>query len=320
MTRRWTVGVDFGGTNVKAGLVSSAGRVAAARVLSSRTVSRPARFVEGLGEAVEDLARSVGTRPRGLRGVGVGAPGPVDVERGMVHSLVNVPGWHRVPLRRLLERRLGCRCAVDNDANLFALGEFTFGAGRGAQCLVCLTLGTGLGGGLIVGGVLHRGARGAAGEAGHMVIDPDGPRCGCGVKGCLEAHVGAAALLRMGRRAVRQGAEPLRTLVHRARGRLTPALLSQAARQGDASARRIWVEFGRFLGIGLGNLVNLLDPDRIVLGGGVAGAWPLFYPTLIRTVRAQALEIPARAVDVVRARLGDHAGIVGAAVLLWGSG
>jgi len=317
MSGRWTVGVDFGGTNVKAGLVSPAGRVVATRLLSSKAVGRPARFVEGLGEAVEDLARSVGSRPDKLRGVGVGAPGQVDAERGVVLSLVNVPGWRRVPLRRLLERRLGCRCAVDNDANLFALGEFTFGAGRGAQCLVCLTLGTGLGGGIIVNGALYRGASGAAGEPGHMVIDPDGPRCGCGVKGCLEAHVGAAALVRMGRRAIRQGAEPLRTLVRKAGGRLTPALLGQAARQGDAAARRIWVEFGRSLGIGLGNMVNLLNPDRIVLGGGVAGAWALFYPTLIRTVRAQALEVSARAVGIVRARLGDHAGIVGAAVLLW---
>lgn len=320
MRHRWTVGVDFGGTNVKAGLVSPAGRVVATRILSSRAIGRPARFVEGLGEAVEALARSVGSRPRQLAGVGVGAPGLVDVERGVVHSLVNVPGWHRVPLRRLLERRLGCRCAVDNDANLVALGEFTFGAGRGAQCLVCLTLGTGVGGGLIVNGALHRGASGAAGEAGHMVIDPRGPRCACGARGCLEAHVGTAALLRMGRRAIRRRAGPLRMLVRQAGGRLTPALLSQAARRGDAAARRIWVEFGRFLGMGLGSLVNLLNPDRIVLGGGVAGAWPLFYPTLIRTVRAQAFDTSARAVRMVRARLGGHAGIVGAAVLLWRAG
>jgi len=129
--------------------------------------------------------------------------------------------------------------------------------------------------------------------------------------------VGTAALVRGGRRASRRHAGPLRTLTRRSRGRLTPALLCQAARAGDPAARQIWAEFGRLLGIGLGNLVNLLNPDRIVLGGGVAGAWSLFYPSLTRTVRAQALEASMQAVRIVRARLGNRAGIVGAAVLLW---
>ena len=317
MTRQWTIGVDFGGTNVKVGLVGPRGRIAAAHALASRDVGRPDRFVEAVSEAAGRLARSVGERPATLRGVGVGVPGPVDVRRGVVEYLVNVPGWRRVPLRRRLERRLGCRCAVDNDANLAALGEFAFGAGRGARCLVCLTLGTGVGGGFILDGSLVRGASGAAGEAGHMVIDPRGPRCGCGARGCLEAHVGTAALLRMGRRALRMGAEPLGRLTRAAGGLLTPALLSRAARLGDARARRIWEEFGRRLGIGVANLANLLNPDRVVLGGGVAGAWPLFYPSLAGTVRAQAMEAAVRPMRIVRARLGNRAGIVGAAVLIW---
>jgi glucokinase len=266
---------------------------------------------------VERLTQSGGINPSQLRGVGVGAPGPVDVERGTVHSLVNVPGWHEVPLGRQLGRRLRCCCIVDNDVNLFALGEWRFGAGRGARQLVCVTLGTGVGGGLIFNGALHRGARGAAGEVGHMVIDPRGNRCGCGARGCLEAQVGTAAILRMGRRAIRRRAGPLRTLAAQARGRITPELVAHAARQGDAAARQIWVEVGRSLGSGLANVVNLLNPDRIVIGGGVANAWSLFYPTLIRRMRTQAMEASARAVQIVRARLGNHAGIVGAAVLVW---
>lgn len=317
MMPRWTVGVDFGGTNVKVGLVAPTGRVAAAEALASREISRPGRFVEAVSEAVGRLARSVGERPGGLRGVGVGVPGPVDVRRGVVEFLVNVPGWRRVPLRRWLERRLGCRCAVDNDANLAALGEFALGAGRGARSLVCLTLGTGVGGGLILDGSLVHGAGGSAGEVGHMVIDPRGPRCGCGARGCLEAHVGTAAILRMGRRALRGGRGPLRRLTREAGGRLTPALISRAAHLGDERARRIWTAFGRWLGIGVANLTNLLNPDRVVLAGGVAGAWPLFYPSLIGTVRAQALAPAVRPLRIVRARLGTRAGIVGAAVLIW---
>ncbi len=319
MTRRWTVGVDFGATNVKVGLVSPTGHVAAAQALESRDVGRPGRFVEAVSEAAERLARSVGERPATLRGVGVGVPGPVDVRREVVEFLVNVPGWRRVPLRRWLERRLRCRCAVDNDANLAALGEFAFGAGRGARGLVCLTLGTGVGGGLILDGSLVHGASGSAGEVGHMVIDPRGPRCGCGARGCLEAHVGTAALLRMGRQALREGAGPLRRLTREAGGRLTPAVLSRAARLGDARAQRIWAAFGHWLGIGVANLANLLNPDRVILGGGVAGAWSLFYPSLSGTVRAQALATAARSVRIVRARLGTRAGIVGAAVLIWGA-
>ena len=228
-----------------------------------------------------------------------------------------MPGWRDVPLRRWLERRLRCRCVVDNDANLYALGEWRFGSGRGARLLVCVTLGTGVGSGLVFDGRLHHGSSGSAGEIGHMVIDPSGPRCGCGKHGCLEAHVGTAAILAMGARAMRHGAEPLRTCAREAGGRLTPALISQAARQGDAAAKRLWSEVGRSLGMGLANVVNLLNPDRVVIGGGVANAWPYFAPTLLRTVRQEAMDVPARAVRIARARLGEHAGIVGAAVLVW---
>ncbi len=315
--RKWTVGIDFGGTNVKVGLVSSTGRVVRSRVLSSQDVGRPSRFVEGVGRSVESLTQTVGLAPSQLRGVGIGAPGPVDAARGLIHFLVNVPGWREVPLAQQLQRRLRCQCLIDNDVNLVTLGEWRFGAGRGAKQLVCLTLGTGVGGGLVIDGKLYRGAAGAAGEIGHMVIDPHGRRCACGSRGCLEAQVGTAAVLEQGRRAIRRGAGPLRRLAHEAQGRLTPALVSQAARSGDAAARKIWTDLGRSLGVGLANVVNLLNPDRIVIGGGLSNAWGLFYPTLVETVLAQAMDVSARSVRIVRAQLGDHAGVVGAAVLVW---
>ena len=317
MMKQWTVGVDFGGTNIKVGLVREDGRVWCNQQLSSREVSRPGPFVKVVSRVVEWLAQSVGLRASQLRGVGVGAPGPVDTPRGIVHSMVNVPGWHEVPLGRQLERRLRCRCVVDNDVNLFTLGEWRFGAGRRSQSLIGMTLGTGVGGGLIFQGALYRGTSGAAGELGHMVIDPRGPRCGCGASGCLEAHVGAVAIVRLGRRAIRQQAGPLRTFIRQAHERLTPELITQAARKGDRAARNVWVAVGRRLGIGLANIVNLLNPDRIVIGGGIANGWQFFYPALMATMRAQAMDVPLRAVRIVRARLGNQAGIVGAAVLVW---
>jgi glucokinase len=314
--QRWTIGVDFGGTNVKVGLVADSGRVVRSQVLSSKVFGRPGPFVEGIGRAVTALTQAGGIRISQLRGIGVGAPGAIDCVHGIVLATTNVPGWHRVPLARLLERRLGRPCVVDNDANLATLGEWRFGAGRGSRVLVGLTLGTGVGGGLVCNGRLFRGVSGSAGEIGHMVIHPGGRRCGCGARGCLEAEVGTAAILSMGRRAIRRGAEPLKTLARSAHGNLTPAIIAQAARAGDTAARQIWVQIGQWLGLALASLVNVLNPDRIVIGGGIANAWPLFSPALNHTLDAHAMGIPKRAVRVLRARLGDHAGVLGAAAIV----
>ena len=311
----WAIGVDFGGTSVKVGLVAPTGRVAAVRVLPTAELRRPAQFIDGVARAVASLAGSSGTRVSQLAGIGVGAPGPVDAVRGIVRSMVNVPGWREVPLARRLARRLQCRCVVDNDANCFALAEWRFGAGRGADDLICLTLGTGVGGGLILDGSLYRGASGAAGEPGHMVLDPRGPRCGCGRRGCLEALVGAAAIVALGRPALRRS-ERLRTFVRDHGGRLTPRLIGRAGRAGDPHARAVWAEIGARLGGGVANLVNLFNPECLVIGGGIANNWSLFAPAMRVTVRREAMAVPARAVRIVRARLGDYAGIVGAAVLI----
>ncbi len=316
MSRALIAGVDFGGTNLKIGLVTPEGRVVATDVLPSKQVASPKGFVEAVAASVSRLARAEGVAPSQLRGVGVGAPGPVDAQRGIVRSTVNVRGWRDVPLAGLLSRKLKCRCVVENDAKVFTLGEWRFGAGRGAQHLIGMTLGTGIGGGLILGGALYRGSVGAAGEIGHMVIAPDGPRCGCGTRGCLEAHAGTRHILRLGHAAMRRS-EDLRRRVRQAGGRLTPRIIGQAGRKGDAASRDVWREVGRWLGIGIGNLVNLFNPECVVIGGGVANNWSLFSPVMQRTVREQAMDVPRRAVKIVRGRLGNHAGIVGAAVLVW---
>ena len=300
------MGVDFGGTNIQVGCVTATGRVARQLVLATRDHATPARFVDGLHAAIRQLTRPEGARRTRLRGVGVGAPGLIDGSRGIIHRLVNVPGgWRGVPLARLLERRLGCPCAVENDVNVIALGEWRYGAGRGTRHSVYVTLGTGVGGGLVIDGALVRGASGSAGEIGHTTVDPEGPRCPCGSRGCLEALVGTAAILRRARQAMPH------------RGRLSPEALSQAARGGDRAARRIWRDVGVSLGIGLSNVINLLNPERIVLGGGVANAWPWFGPSLRATVRRRAFAVPRRACRIVRASLGERAGIIGGAVLVW---
>lgn len=318
MSKAWTVGVDFGGTNIKVGWVTAAGRVSRHLVLATRDHATPDAFVAGLEGAIDRLATLLGFSARQVRGVGVGAPGLIDGERGVIHRLVNVPGgWPGVPLRRLLERRLGCPCAVDNDVNVMALGEWRYGAGRGTQHSVYVTLGTGVGGGLVIDGKLVRGAAGSAGEIGHAIVDPDGPPCSCGSRGCLEALIGTTAILRRARQAIRDGSRTLAMLAGRQRGRLSPEVVSRAARAGDRAARRIWRDVGVSLGIGLSNVINLLNPERIVLGGGVANAWTWFGPSMRATVRRRAFTVPAGACRIVRASLGDHAGIVGGAILVW---
>jgi glucokinase len=241
----------------------------------------------------------------------------VDAARGLVHTLVNIKGWRDVALATRLEARVRRPVFVDNDVNVMALGEQRFGAGRGARNIVCLTLGTGLGGALILDGRLYRGVSGSAGELGHIVINPRGRRCGCKANGCLEAQVGTAAILASARQAIRQGSEPLRRMAAQAKGKLSPELVARAALAGDRAARRIWVDVGWWLGLGLSSLVNALNPERIIIGGGVANAWRLFAPYMMETLRAHALAVPRRAVHVVRARLAGEAGIIGAAVLVW---
>ena len=314
--RRWTVGVDFGGTNIRLGLVDRAARLVSARVLDSRPLGEPARFLPGIVKAIGELSASVGVSTARLVGVGVGAPGPVDVARGMVHTMVNVPGWHRVSLAARLERWLGCPCAVDNDANLFALGEWRFGAARGARHVVGLTLGTGVGGGLILNGAVYRGSAGAAGELGHQVVDPRGPRCSCGARGCLEALVGAAAIVRTARRVMRSRATRLRRMEAEV-GDLTPRLIGRAARAGDRTARIIWQQVGWQLGRGMATIVNMLNPDCIVIGGGIANNWSSFAPAMRESLRLHAMRVASESVRVVRSRLGRSAGVLGAAMLVW---
>lgn len=298
MMKDLAIGVDFGGTNITLGLVTRKGRVLFTSVLPAQPHGAPAQFVEAVGRAVDELLAAHRIRHSRLAGAVIGAPGPVDHARGIVHTMVNVRGWREVPLGRLMTRRLGCRTLVENDVNLIALGEWRHGAGRGAEEMVCLTLGTGVGGGLILHGALYRGHGGSAGEVGHMSINPGGPRCGCGARGCLEAHIGTEAIRRMGEVA-------------------SPKQLSERAKTGDQTARRVWKDFGLLLGIGVANLINILNPDRVVIGGGVSNAWPYFSASLQQTVREQAMAAALQGVRIVRAKLGNQAGIVGSAVLIW---
>lgn len=258
-------------------------------------------------------ARRLGGRVIGL---GVGVPGLVDVRRGTVRYLVNLPAWRQVPLGRLLAQATHLPVVVDNDVNAMTWGEFQWGAGRGVSSLVCMTLGTGVGGGLVVNGHLYRGWTMSAGEIGHMPLGLRGPRCACGGRACLERSVGNHAILALARRKLRGGRRSLLTvMVHGDLRRLTPPLLDRAAARGDAVAREVWREVGEQVGVALTAVVNFFNPARIVIGGGIARAGPWLFPTIRATVRGRAMRGPA-AVPIVPARWGAEAGLVGAGALV----
>ena len=311
------LGIDFGGSFIKMGLVDSRGRIHRRFSLEVRKNLSQSRLFEEICQAVESLREMTGRRGQTLLGVGMGLPGLIDTEKGFVHFLTNVPGWKNLPFAQKMRHRLRLPVFIDNDVNLMTLGEATFGAAKGFRHIICITLGTGVGGGLILNGALYRGASLSAGEIGHMPVSRKGPLCPCGSYGCLERYVGNEAIVAAARRRLRSGeASILPKLLDGNLRRMTPQTVHQAARRGDRLSRRVWEEVGEWVGIALAGLVNVLNPERIVIGGGVSSAGSFLLNPIRRTVRQRALDHPARQVNVVRAALGNDAGIIGASVLV----
>lgn len=309
------IGIDLGGTNLKAGLCDSNGRVLLKEILKTGTSDGRDRIIKDIVELVEALSTRAGEKTP-VRALGMGVPGPVDFAHGVIHDLVNIPGWEEVPIRTIMEERTGIQCFVDNDVNVTTLGELRFGAASNCQNGICLTLGTGVGGGLILEGQLYRGTSFSAGELGHIIIVKDGPQCNCGNRGCLESFVGNRYLVERAVFRIQAG-EPslLSGPVREDPGGITPVSLQDAALNGDALACEIWKETGEYLGIVLAGLVNVFNPEIIVIGGGVAGAGDLLMEPVRRMVRACSMKVPGKAVSIVTTQLGIDAGIIGGAAL-----
>ncbi|MCH7760262.1 ROK family protein [candidate division TA06 bacterium] len=261
--------------------------------------------------------------------IGIAVPGLVDPERGIVRSPPNFPDWNSVPLKAHLEETFQIPTFINNDVNMFTYGEWRFGAGKGARNLLCITLGTGVGGGIIAEGKLYLGGEKRAGEIGHTILDPDGPSCKCGGKGCLEAFVGAEAIKRrtilliqesMGSSESREsGSQDSRDsiILREVEGdfeRISPEVISQAANQGDPLAIQILKKVGEEIGIALTNAIALLDPERIVIGGGVSKAGEVLFEPIRRTIRERLYTMKTGMVEILPSELGDEAGVLGAAI------
>jgi len=307
--KRPVLAVDVGGTNIRGARVAPDGRF-----LARHRVPNPvARGEEAILDALAGLCRTLAGRSSPAV-VGVGIPGAVLPVRGVVASSPNVPCWHDTPIGPQLAARLGLRVVIDNDANLHALGEQWRGAGRGIPNLLLATLGTGIGGGIILDGRLWHGDGGRAGELGHTVVDPEGPPCNCGATGCVEAYASATGIVRAWRR--RHGVRENRPRPGDRRVlRDTPATIAARARKGDPRALAVFAEAGRALGIAVATWLQILDVRTVIFGGGVSGALDLLEPLIRIELERRLWGLDASKIRLLRAELGDDAGILGAARL-----
>jgi glucokinase len=307
-----TIGVDVGGTKIAAAVVDAEGGIVARRQVPTES-AEPASIVA----AVVKVAREMKAAAPAAAAVGVGAAGLVDVERGVILGAPNL-AYRNVAVRDTLSERLGIPAIVDNDANVAALAEAVHGAGRGAGDQIMITVGTGIGGGIIIGGRLYRGHYGVGAELGHIVIDPDGPVCGCGNRGCWEAVASGNAIGRLARQRVEGGAgADLLAIVGGDLDAITGEVVGEAAVAGSAFSRDVVASIGRLLGIGLASIVNIFDPEVIVIGGGAAaGTGELLLEPARESMLAHVLGPSWRTpVRIVPAKLGNDAGVVGAAWL-----
>ncbi len=299
---KFIIAIDLGGTNLKVGLLDQSCNIRYKAVLSTNSFTRKDNLIAAITDSIQKIIKDKFLKKSDIQGVGLGLPGPIDVRRGIVHFFPNIPGWKEVKLKDILQKRLGLPVHLDNDANLMALAEFYRGAARKAKNAVCLTLGTGVGGGIIIEGRIYRGSTFNAGEIGHIPINEEGPRCNCSGQACIEAYVGNTRILRKARQVFQRN--------------ISLEEVSMLAKRKNKRAIKIWQDVGRRLGIVLSGVVNLLNPDVIVIGGGVACAGEALFRNIRQTITKRAMRVQAKHVKVLAAKLGSDAGLIGAALLV----
>ncbi len=306
--------VDLGGTNIACALAGGDGRLVCEKTVPTRSHEGPEAVLDRMADLVNELSATAGCKPE-ARGLGV--PGLADRRAGKIRFLPNLPtNWREVPVRDILAPKVGCPVYLLNDVRMATLGELTFGHGRTAQTMAFFALGTGIGGGIAVDGKLRLGPLGAAGELGHQTIIPDGPRCGCGNRGCLEALASGPAITAEGVRLVKIGQAPhLHELTGGDMSRITPKEMAAAAEAGDEAIRDAIVRAAGYLGIGVANVVTVLHPDLVVLGGGVAQIGELLFDTVRECVRERVRMFPTDDVRIEPSLLGDKAGTLGGIAL-----
>ena len=312
---KYVIAVDIGGTNTKLGMVNTNGRIL--RTTSFSTCRQRGDVIDRVIKEAYALVNSTHIRRKDILGIGMGVAGPTDHSRGLIHHFVNVPGWRNTPLARIVRSRTKLPTFIDNDVNVMTIGELYFGAGRGAKNMICLTLGTGVGGGVVIDEKLHRGSNLVAGEIGHMPINVVGRKCNCGGIGCMEMYVGNKYIVENALRRLKgKKSSLILKLIGNDRRKLTPKVLAIAAQRGDKTANAVWADTGLHLGVAIAASVSLINPERIVIGGGVAGAGEVLFKHIRKAVRDRTMKEHRHGLRIVRAKLGGKAGLVGAMQLV----
>jgi glucokinase len=315
-TSPFFVGLDVGGTTMKGGVVDDNGHPLSAVSLATEAHRGQEFGLERMCETIRQAVAAAGLTPSQIAAIGVATPGTMDIPAGVILDPPNLKPWQNVPVRDHVQRAFGVPTAFQNDANAAAFGEFWAGAGRATRSMVLFTLGTGVGGGIVVGGRLIEGEHSHGAELGHMKIEMTRPRqCGCGRMGCLEAYASATAVVKRTREALAEdGNSSLHgVLQNRGEGELTARVVFEEAAAGDALAARVVEETAYYLAVGAMNLMHVLDPDMIVYGGGMIAAGEPFLERIRHHVRQMAFPVPAERTQIRYAQLGGDAGFIGAA-------
>ncbi|MCZ6490211.1 MAG: ROK family protein [Acidobacteria bacterium] len=312
--KRFSVGADLGGTNLRIAAVDESGKIFEKISLATRAQQGRDTVVRELCRAIRELTQKQ-EGAGSFAGIGVGIPGIIYLKTGTVRQSPNLPGWENYPVQDEIESLLGVRVFLENDANVAALGEKWIGLGRDVNSLCMLTLGTGVGGGVVLNGKIWHGFLGMAGELGHIVVAENGVACSCGGHGCLETEASATAIVRKGEEAVAAGRSPALAEARSKAAKLTARMIYETAKAGDAASKAIFESVGRYLGIGIAGLTNALNLPLYVIGGGAAASWDLFAPAMMEEARKRSFIFREGSTRIERAVLKGDAGLCGAAYL-----
>lgn len=302
MSNEFIIAVDLGGTNLKLAFLGLNYNIIKKDILDTRSFKKKESLILAIESGIKNIVKSTILKQGRILGIGLGLPGPVDSIKGIVHFLPNIPGWKEVNLKSILQKRLKFPVFLDNDAKLMALAEYRLGYAAKFKNVLCITLGTGVGGGIILDGELYRGVDNAAGEIGHLPINEEGPVCNCGGVACLESYVGNKRIIKEAGKLFSRN--------------ISLEELSFLAKKGDQKAKAIWKKAGERLGIALAGVSNLLNLDAVVIGGGVANAGNILFDKITNTLRHRAMSVQGKRVKIFKARLGQDAGLIGAAILV----
>jgi glucokinase len=315
---KFAIGIDLGGTNIKIALVSRAGAIRNYLKIPTNTQQGKEATITRIKQGIYQIISQSNLETRSISGIGIGAPGPLDFQKGIIHFAPNLPGWEEVPLAEIIKEEFKIAVKVENDANVAAWGEKSFGIAQGVDELVCLTLGTGIGGGLIFGGKIYHGKNNVAGEAGHIVVNKDGPLCNCGNFGCLEAYSSASGIKnRVSRRIKELKISDPSIFYQNNFDQISLVKIFEQAREGNPIVKDIVEEAIEYLGIGITTLVNLLNPEMVVLVGGITNEGDKLLNPVKDIVFHRAMRYHVADLKIVFGKLGEYAGVAGAAALLW---